>query len=211
MDWFRKKSWSKEDEFDFFQRLGRARKDGRAQYLTIQGIEFLATGDPELLTVAETLLHKVLDEYPDDMFSKSPVLHTLGGIEQERKDWPKAISFYQQALDIERIFPQITTQAYLNFSELVVKTKSTTHYDCVKKLIGERANGILFPVAKYKLYSILSVISYFEGDAAKAKQYALLADENANAETSGLRYHKHLGVVEKRDSWLDSLVKRTEP
>jgi len=210
MDWFRKKSWSKEDELDFFQRLGRARKSGRAQYLKIQAIELLATGNQALLDVAENLLTRVLEEYPDALFEKASVLHTLGDIEKQRENWSKALDYYKQALEVEQVFPQVKTQAYLDFSELVVKTKSTIHYGHVKELIQARADGFLFPVEKYKAYSILSIISFFEGDDARAKQYASLADENANAETSGLSYHKHLGVVEKRDSWLDSLVKRTK-
>ncbi|MBL7964205.1 MAG: tetratricopeptide repeat protein [Flavobacteriales bacterium] len=209
MDWFRKKSWSKEDELDFFQRLGRARKDGRAQYLKIQGIVLLETGDPKLLDVAATLLQKVLDEYPDDLFNKASVLDTLGDIEKRREDWAKAISFYEQALQVEQVFPQVKTQAYLNFSEIVVKTKSVAHYDRVKELIRARADAFLFPVEKYKAYSILAVISYFEGNEAHAKEYALLADENGSATTSGLNYHKHLGLVEKRDSLLDRLVRRS--
>ncbi|MEZ4757409.1 MAG: hypothetical protein R2817_11335 [Flavobacteriales bacterium] len=151
----------------------------------------------------------MLDEYPDDLFNKASVLDTLGDIEKQREDWPKAISFYEQALQVEQAFPQVKTQAYLNFSELVVKTKSVTHYNQVKELIRARADGFLFPIEKYKAYSILAVISYYEGNEVQAKKYALLADENASATTSGLNYHKHLGLVEKRDSLLDRLVRRS--
>lgn len=206
MDWFRKKAWSKEDESDFFQRLGRARRSGRAQYLKIQSIELLQTGKSAFLSVAESLLHKVLEEYPEDLFEKSSVLHTLGDIEKQRENWSKALDFYKQALSVEQEFPQVKTQAYLDFSELVVKTKHTSSYVYAKELILERAGGFLFPVENYKAYSILSIISHFEGDKDRAVQYAKLAEESATAETSGLSYHKHLGIVHKRDNWLDSLV-----
>lgn len=209
MDWFRKKSWSKEDELDFFQRLGRAQKVSRPQYLKIQAIELLATGNSALLHDSEALLNRVLEEYPDTLFEKASVLHTLGEIEKQRENWSKALDYYKQALEVEQNFPQVKTQAYLDYSELVVKTKDIAHYEHVKGLLRSRADGYLFPVEKYKAYSILSIINYFEGNDAKAKQYALMADENANSETSGLSYHKHLGVVEKRNSWLDRLVKRS--
>lgn len=210
MDWFRKRSWSKEDEIDFFERLGRARKGRRAQYLKIQAIELLTTNKPALLDTAEILLARVLAEYPDELFEKAAVLHTLGDIEKQRENWAKALGYYKQALDVEEIFPQVKTQAYLDYSELVVKTKGIDHYGYVKDLIRARADGFLFPIEKYKTYSILSIINRLEGDDAQAEQYAQLADENASAETSGLSYHKQLGVVEKRDSWLDRLVKRTK-
>ena len=37
-DWFRKKTWAKDDEEHFFTKLSRSRKNGRAQYLKIQAI-----------------------------------------------------------------------------------------------------------------------------------------------------------------------------
>jgi hypothetical protein len=40
-DWYRQKTWSKSQEEYFFQKLGRARKDGRAQYLKVQAIELI--------------------------------------------------------------------------------------------------------------------------------------------------------------------------
>jgi len=46
-----------------------------------------------------------------------------------------------------------------------------------------------------------------KGDKEKAGQFATLADKNASAETSGLRYHKYLGIVKDRDDLLDDLVK----
>jgi hypothetical protein len=43
-------------------------------------------------------------------------------------------------------------------------------------------------------------------DLEKAEYYAALADQNAALENSGFRYHKDLGLVEKRDADLDRLV-----
>ena len=42
-DWYRQKSWAKIEEEYFFTKLGRARKEGRAQYLKIQAIELVET------------------------------------------------------------------------------------------------------------------------------------------------------------------------
>ena len=67
-EWYRRKTWTKKDEEEYFAKLGRARKDGRAQYLKIQAIEFVRTNDPKLLDVAETLLKKLFADYPDDQF-----------------------------------------------------------------------------------------------------------------------------------------------
>src|SRR6188768_4024669 len=128
-DWFRRKSWTQTDEEEFFKKLNSARKDGRAQYLKIQAIGLVQTEDKELLKVAEDLLHKMLTEYPDDNFNKGSALHTLGDIYKLRNNYQKAIEYYKQALDFEKVYPNVITQAYLDYSELIVKTGDTVSFD----------------------------------------------------------------------------------
>jgi len=206
-EWYRRKSWNKTDEEEFLSKLGRARKDGRAQYLKIQAIELVETKDIALLEVAETLLNKMLTEYPEDNFNKASALHTLGDIYKLKKDYKRAIEYYKQALDFEKIYPNVRTQAYLNYSELIVKTGNFELFGEVESLLLERYAGSLFPIVKYKLNSILSIFNKYKGRQDEAKRFAEIAEQFATAETSGLRYHKYLGVVTERDAWLDRLVK----
>jgi tetratricopeptide (TPR) repeat protein len=208
-DWYRNKSWSKSDEEFFFAKLRCARKDSRAEYLKIQAIELIETKNLQLLDVAKDLINKLFAEYPDDRFNRSSSLVALGNIYQLRGNFDKAIDFYKQALDFEIVYPQVKTQAYSYLSELVVKTKKVEFYDFVEKTIAERISTSLFPIEKYKGYSILSIIYSYRKDFEKAAYFETLAEQNANAETSGLRYHKYLGVVKERDSWLDKLVRRS--
>jgi len=207
-DWFRRKTWTKTDEEEFFVKLGRARKDGRAQYLKIQAIELVETNNQELLKVAETLLNKMLLEYPEDNFNKSSALHTLGDIYRQFGDFEQAIIYYRQALDFEKIYPKVTTQSYLDYSELVIKTGYTDLFDQVESILLNRQMDILFPIEKYKVNSILSIINNYKNEQDRAKYFADLAEQSANAETSGLKYHKYLGVVTNRDTWLDNLVRK---
>ncbi|MBK6825887.1 MAG: hypothetical protein IPG86_02950 [Chitinophagaceae bacterium] len=205
-DWFRRKAWTKMDEEEFFIKLGRARKDSRPQYLKIQAIELVSTKNKDLLKVAESLLNKLLTEYPDDNFNKSPALHTLGDIYRNLGIEIKAVDFYKQALDFETIYPNVKTQAYLDYAELIIKSKDTAKFGELESILLERQPNLLFPIDKYKVNSILSIINKFNGKEEKATLYAELAEQNANKETSGLRYHKNLGVVTDRENWLDKLV-----
>jgi tetratricopeptide (TPR) repeat protein len=202
-DWFRRKSWTQTDEEEFFTKLNRARKDGRAQYLKIQAIELVQTEDSALLNVAEDLLNKMLTEYPNDSFNKSSALHTLGDIYKLRENYQKAKEYYKQALDFEKVYPNVITQAYLDYSELVVKTGDRTSFDEVEQILLERQPRLMFPIEKYKVNSLLSIISKHKNRHDEAKRFAELAEQSANGETSGLRYHKYLGVVKDRDAWLD--------
>lgn len=206
MNWYRKRTWSKADEAAFYGKLGRARKWSRAQYLKIQGIELLEAYDDSLLCAAEGLLLQVLNDYPDNLFERAATLHVLADLELRRNDQVRALDYLERTLDTERLFPQVKTQAYLDYSELVVKRKLVERYEAVENLLKERATMIMFPVEKYKAYSILSIICAFEGKEALASQYATLAHQNATAETSGFRYHRSLGLVEKRDDELDRMT-----
>ncbi|WP_316845787.1 hypothetical protein [Pedobacter psychrodurus] len=207
-EWYRRKTWAKIDEEEFFAKLGRARKDGRAQYLKIQAIELVETKNKGLLNVAETLLIKMLTDYPDDNFNRGSALKTLGDIYKLNVDYKSAIDFYKQALDFEKVYPNVITEAYLNYSELVVKTNQLELFDGLEKILLERYSRMMFPIEKYKVNSILSIINNVKGRQEKAKQYSDLAEQFASANTSGLRYHKYLGTVKERDSWLDKFVRK---
>ena len=207
-DWYRRKTWTKTDEEEFFAKLGRARKDGRAQYLKVQAIELVETEDKMLLKVAETLLNKMLSEYPDDGFERGSALHTLGDIYKLNNNYELAIGFYKQALDFETIYPNVITQAYLDYSELVIKTGKENLFDKVEKLLLDRYSELRFPIEKYKVNSILSIINAYKGRQEPAEKYADIAEQFATAETSRFRYHKYLGVVKERDAWLDRLVRK---
>ena len=205
-DWFRRKSWTQTDEEEFFKKLNRARKDGRAQYLKIQAMELVQTEDKALLEVAEGLLNMMLTEYPQDNFNKGSALSTLGDIYKLLENYNKAKEYYKQVLDFEKVYPNVITDAYLDYSELVVKTGEATSFDEVEQILLERQQGLMFPINKYKVNSLLSIINKHKNKHEEAKRFAELAEQSANAETSGLRYHNYLGVVKDRDTWLDRHV-----
>ena len=115
-DWFRRKTWTKTDAEEFFAKPGRARKEGRAQYLKIQAIELVETKDRELLEVAETFLNKMLTEYPDDNFNKGSALHTLGDIYRQFEDCKIAINYYKPALYFEKVYPNVITRLFRDSS-----------------------------------------------------------------------------------------------
>ncbi len=91
MDWYRKKSWTKSDEEHFYSKLNRAREYNRSQYLRIQATELIATNNPKLIEVAESLLINILTEYPKDDIFRSVVLMELGEIYEKRNKLDRAI------------------------------------------------------------------------------------------------------------------------
>ncbi len=211
-DWYRRKTWTKTDEEEYFAKLGRARKDGRAQYLRVQAIELIETKNKNLLSVAETLLNKILTDYPDNRIEKSQTYNSLGEIYQLREDYKTALEYFQKSLDFEKEFPNVITTAYLNFSETVVRAERTDLYDKVENLLIEKINKdtLKFPIQNYIMYSVMTVISEFKGNREQAKIYSDLAEKNATTQTNSLwnPQKKKWGVVKERIKWLDKLVGR---
>lgn len=211
-DWYRRKTWTKTDEEEYFAKLGRARKDGRAQYLRVQALELIETKDNNLLSVAETLLNKILTDYPDNRIEKSQTNNSLGEIYKLREDYETAIEYFQKSLDFEKEFPNVITSAYLNFSETVVRAEKTELYDKVENLLTEKINKdtLKFPVQNYIMYSVMTVISEYKNDLGQAKIYADLAEKNATTQINSLwnPQKKKFGIVKDRIKWLDKLVER---
>jgi tetratricopeptide (TPR) repeat protein len=206
-DWYRRTSWTVEDQEEFFRKLARARSWSRAQYLRIQAVHFVYSEDPALLDVAEMLILKLFEEYSENRMERSPALALLGDIYKLRKEFEKAMVYYKKAIDFEKEFPNVLTNVYLEYAELVVKLKRYPNFDFVANLVQERVENSPFPIEKYKAFSIMAIIYSHKGDKEKADHFATLANKNASAETSGLRYHQFLGVVKDRDDHLDDLVK----
>ena len=181
-------------------------------FLRIQAIELIETKKDNLLSVAETLLNKILTDYPDNRIEMSQTFNQLGEIYKLREDYTKALAYFQKSLDFEKEFPNVITTAYLNFAETVVRAEKTELYDKVENLLTEiiSKDTLKFPFQNYIMYSVMTVISEHKGDFGQAKIYAGLADINATTQTNSLwnPQKKKSGFVKERISWLDKLVGR---
>ena len=207
-DWFRNTTWNEEIEKYFFIKLKRVRdKDMQAEYLNLQAGALTYTKDTELIKVAEVLINKQLQEYPDCILYKSRAYYLLGDIYSLRGDYNKSLDYFKRAIDFEAIFPNSITNSFMGYAELIVKTKRKDLYEDVEKIMSEeRYQNLIFPHTRYLKYSILSIISKHKGEIEKAQYYANLANENVNMKESGLNNHKTLGLVKERDVELDRLV-----
>ena len=210
-DWFRKTTWTEEDEKHFFSKLLKVRnRSMQAQYLKLQAGSLLWTKKNDLMNVAENLLNKLLVDYPDAKGEISDALKYLGDIYLFREDYKRAINYYKRSTDYEAIFPYSITNAFLDYAELVVKNECVDLYDDVEKLLLDKryASCLIFPLSKYIAYSVLSIINNYKGEEEKAKYYADLAEENVGLQQSGFVKHQSLGLVTERDKILDELVRK---
>jgi len=208
VDWFRVKTWTKESELLFFKKLNKARKQNRAQYLKIQAIELIETKKIKNLIGAEKLLKKVLAEFPENRIEKSPTYNALGQIYLLRAEDKLALEYFQKSLNFENEFPNVLTNSFLDYSEIVIKNSLIEKYEFVEKILTGKEPSLIFPLVKYKVYAILAFLNNEKKNFEKAKAYKNLAIENSNKETSGLRYHKYLGIVKTKEKWISKLLNK---
>mgnify|MGYP000898971067 CR=1 FL=1 len=218
-DWYRLNTWTKTDEEEYFAKLGRARKNGRPQYLRVQAVEFIETKDIYLMSVAETLLNKILTDFPDNRIEISQTYNLLGELYSLREEYETAIEYFQKSLDFEKEFPNVITGAFLNLSKTVIHAEKTELYDeieninrTIKTINDDLKNGhqLDFPVQNYIAYSVLTVIRKFKGDPEQAKIYEELAEKNAETRINSFwnPQKKKIGIVEHRIKSLDTQVRR---
>jgi tetratricopeptide (TPR) repeat protein len=117
-EWFRRSTWSDADREDFNARLKRSRGDGnKAQYLRIQAGHLADAGHH---AVAIELLDRLFAEFPQRIelaqahSQKAESLAQLGQTEA-------AVKEYRAALQTERDFPNVQTNAWLDFGWLIVE------------------------------------------------------------------------------------------
>ena len=207
-DWFRKTTWTKDDENEFFIKWKKAHKHNKTQCLRIQANYLYETNNKKLLSVALTLLQKYFDEFPDDKSDKSSSFVLLGNIYKKMGKQEIALENYKNAIDFEDIYPNVQTDAYLKYSELAIQLNKTELYESIEKLVLSRDRDLDFPINKYIKNAILAIVYKHKNNLEKANYYKNLAEEAANAEKSDFSGHKKLGLVSNRNKLLDKLMKK---
>ena len=203
-DWFRRTTWSSEDQEAFWARLRRSRSsEGRAQYLRIQAWHLEAAG---LVEAAMDLLATHIRDYPESL-GGAQVHCQIASCRERNKDIPGALSELRIALAFQQDHPRVLTRAFFEFARLAAEHSVTQVYDEVLRYHAEHAQragrtGViaLFPLDKYLLSGALAVIEASRGDLPTARRLAKAALAAADDRTSPFRYHRDVGRVENTDT-----------
>jgi tetratricopeptide (TPR) repeat protein len=207
-EWYRKNTWTKNDEDEFFSKLKKSRTDfNKAQYLYIQAITLYSTKNIKLLNVSLMLLDKLFTDYPDEIFIKISAFKLLGDIYCKMKKYEIALENYNSAIELEEKDSGLQTQAYIHYSELVICLNKIELFEKAETLLLKKSLEMDFPIHKYKINAILAIINKQKNNLEKAKYYKELAEEAVNSTDSGFRWHKKLGLVIEKSKTLDKLMK----
>jgi hypothetical protein len=192
-DWFRRTTWSKEDEIEFFVRLGRSRTPfHKAQYLRIQALSLAESGSDSLLRVALSLLDRLLTEFP--VRTEVASAHLQAAQCQARLGClPEAVEQFRLSLAAQARLPNVDPGTALEFSWFIVQHQLTEMYDEALSVLATA--HIAFPVQAFKAAAARAVIAEFRHDFEAAATNARAAIAAADLAESPFRYHKGLGLV----------------
>ena len=123
LDWYRNSEWSEDIADAFEMSLKRSRK--KAQYLTIQSYQLLATR-PD---VAENLARRAI-AYGDDaiIVQASNYLGTALAVQGKTDE---AIAAYEQAIEVQAANPRVGSQAHLDQALLIALNDRRDMFDTV--------------------------------------------------------------------------------
>jgi tetratricopeptide (TPR) repeat protein len=198
-EWFRRTSWTPEDQREFEARLKRSRSAfHRAQYLRIQAWHLHEVGDRALAEAALCLLDQVITTYPEPsqlstaLMQRAECLVDLGLPEE-------ALDTYVAALEARRREPRWGNLAHLGFAELVVALKRRDLYPVAVAALDEFQEPPIIPVTEYRDAAVRALVADDLGDTELACACARRALHAAAKTEAPLRYHRKLGLVHSVD------------
>lgn len=209
-DWYRRTSWSSDDQQAFFERLNRSRSDHtKSQYLRIQALSLQDTGKRAHLAAAIELL--------DQMFSECPQRHELASAHMQKGQCLLALGFVDDGLEelrkslaAMRAHPNVRCMTHLEFGWAVVQHKRRDLIDETHDVLEEfrSESDFLFPVHTYRYFGVVAIIADWLGDSEHAARFAFRAMEAADRDHSGFSRHPRFGLVSEPSGRIHRRLRR---
>lgn len=188
-DWYRNIEWNDEIEEAFYLKLKRARR--KEQYLRIQA-SILSTKYPD---ISLALLDKYF-ELKDD-FDHAQAYCDMASAFISKNMVEDALNAYEKALNREREFPNLKTDAYILFPLTIVKNKLEHLYSKAETVLNANQSRLMFPIDFFRWHAALAIINSNNGNAASASKHAEIALESAQIKKSRFTFHQNLSLVGK--------------
>jgi tetratricopeptide (TPR) repeat protein len=205
-EWYRRPTWTPEDEADFFARLKRAAKHNKSQYPRIQALH-LMEASPPLLEPALRLIDLAIENAQHDvdvvvaLSDRGTCLERMGRIDE-------ALATYLDAVAAQPADRSPSTFAWLDYAWLVARNRQDESYEQALELLRmQDSYGLAFPITLFKVEASRALIlDATSGDGAR--DAALLALEAASRTHSGLQRHPGLGLVAEIDPAVEGRIRR---
>ena len=198
-DWYRNEDWNEEIEAQFVAKLKRSRR--KEQYLRIQAY-YLAEKKPDVSL-------RLLDQYFDlgDHFGLTQAYCTQALAFQTQDKLEEAAQAYILAIKRESEYPNVLTNAFLDYSILVAMNGMKEHFAKANNVLDENTLRVIFPVQHFLRYAAKAILESLQGNNEASFANAKAALEKVQIKDSGLPYHKNLGLVSEKHK---KIIKKLE-
>lgn len=193
--WYRRTTWSAEDEQDFLVRLKRARQ--KAQYLVLQASALVDTGDAVLVGAGLRLVDRMLAEYPDPFFLSNAFLTRAEALVRLNRP-EEAVFAFRGALEARRAMPNLVNYAYLEFAWTVARLDMQSFFDEALAVLREfqQAGDLAFPTNAYRYFGALALMQAARGERTEARRRAKEALDAISQPRGPFGRHPTFGVVD---------------
>lgn len=211
-EWFRSQSWGPKDRELFEERLSRARKHNRAQYLRIKGLALSESPDERANTAAGELLERVIREHPDDEMQVTMAHADLARWHRRCGRHDAAARHLREVVAREEQMGTLDTGADLDLAELIVATQARPAYDEARRLLSRAADaGLLFKSQRWRWLVADARLAALTGDACRAAESARAAIDLQADREPDLPRHPDLGHIEADDRTVQELWRLAKP
>jgi len=205
-DWYRRETWTPEDQAEFFLRLNRGRKAYyKASHCRVQAVYLEKTGDPPRIEAAVGLLRLVLSNWPDQTTELASVHWQLGTCFAKLGRLDEAFASLRDSVAARRLEPLFCNPAFLDFGWLAVTHRRSDLYAEAIALLQEfgprDGRDSTFPRETYRHAAVCALIADETGQAALAGDWARCALEAAGQRVSGSWKHPEWGVLQEPPDW----------
>jgi tetratricopeptide (TPR) repeat protein len=178
-----------------------------AQYARIQALVLFDANPKKYCVESIKLLDMVLAQWPEEgqlesvHLQRGLCLEIMGKISQ-------AIEAYLEAFEAHKVFPNLITNAYLDFGWLVATRRLSEWYPLAFEKLAEFNEHEIFPSSVYRSNAIRAMILDHLGHRERAREHATQALAAAAARHSGFPRHPHIGLVESQDKRVERQLRK---
>jgi len=204
-EWYRSASWSGNDRELFEQKLARAHRATRPQYLRLKALALLETSDADRRAAGVSLLERALREYPENRVETAAAHSALARYCEEMGAAERAAEHYRQTLRMQE-GTNVFHGAELRLAELIVREDLADRYDEAEALLDRVLEaGPIFKSEQFRYSVARSRLASRRGDDDEAAAFALGALELWQQNEPVSPYHPDVGLIRADEATLTEL------
>ena len=203
-DWFRSPDWSDDAQQDFELRLSRARPGGRAQYLRIKALALEESGQTE---AASTLLHRIIEDYPDAWTEVAFAHERLGDLCVAADNPAGAETEYREVLAVSPTLSGTTGEVHVKLGEVLLQTGGSISE--IERLLTEAKSHVTFNSTAFRVNVLTARVAAATGDVDRRCRAASAALDLVEAAPPFQR-HPTVGLVQATPLLLSELREMAE-